>query len=144
MNLSTKGRYAIRAMLDLALQSGEGYTLLKGISKRQEISHPYLEQLFTRLKTARLVRTARGPNGGFMLARSPSEITIREILQTMEGSTAPVECVDDVTVCSRAHSCVCRKVWVEMKEAIDKVLEATSLQDLAKRQKQDEVEIYEA
>ena len=139
MNISTKGRYAVRAMLDLALQSGDGLTLIKDISKRQGISVLYLEQLLTRLKAAGLVRSTRGPKGGFRLTRLPSQIRISDILQTMEGSTAPVACVDNAMLCSRADSCVTRKVWAEMKQAMDEVLESTTLQDLVKREERNEV-----
>jgi len=139
MNISTKGRYAVRAMLDLALQSGDGPTMIKDISKRQGISVLYLEQLLTRLKAAGLVRSTRGPKGGFRLTRLPSQIRIGDILQTMEGSMAPVACVDNAMLCSRADSCVTRKVWAEMKQAMDKVLESTTLQDLVKRGERNEV-----
>lgn len=139
MNISTKGRYAVRAMLDLALQSGDGPTMIKDISKRQGISVLYLEQLFTRLKAAGLVGSTRGPKGGFRLTRLPSQIRIGDILQTMEGSMAPVACVDNAMLCSRADSCVTRKVWAEMKQAMDKVLESTTLQDLVKRGERNEV-----
>ncbi|MDY7018853.1 MAG: Rrf2 family transcriptional regulator [Chloroflexota bacterium] len=130
MKLSTKGRYAIRAMLDLALRSGDSPTLVKDIAERQGISILYLEQLFTRLNNAGLVRSIRGPKGGFVLTKSPSQTRISDILQIMEGSTAPVECVNNAMICSRASSCVTRKVWMEMKKAIDGVLESTTLQDL--------------
>ena len=139
MNISTKGRYAVRAMLDLALQSRDGPTLLKDISKRQGISDLYLEQLFIRLRTAGLVRSTRGPKGGFRLTKLPSQIRVSDILQVMEGSMAPVECVDNAMLCSRANSCVTRKIWVEMKKAMDEVLESTTLQDLVKQEKRDEV-----
>jgi len=130
MKLSTKGRYAIRAMFDLALQPREGPTLLKDISKRQGISNMYLEQLFTRLQASGMVRSIRGSRGGFLLIKSPSEISLLDILQTMEGSTALVECVDNAALCPRANSCVTRKAWVKTKEAMDEVLESTTLQDL--------------
>ena len=136
MKLSTKGRYAIRAMLDLALQSRDSPTLLKDISKRQGISDQYLEQLFTRLNSAGLVRSIRGPKGGFILTKPPSQTRVSDILQTMEGSTAPVECVDNAMLCSRADSCVTRKVWVEVKKAMDEVLESTTLEDLVKWEEQ--------
>lgn len=140
VKLSTRGRYAVRAMLDLALQSGDGPTLIKDISERQQISRLYLEQLFTRLKAAGLVRSVRGPRGGFMLTRPPREIRCSDIVQVMEGSTAPVECVDDARLCSRADSCVTRQVWTEVKEAIDRVLTATTLEDLVERQGRNGVE----
>ena len=138
MKLSTKGRYATRAMLDLALHSGEGPILIKAISKRQEISELYLKQLFIPLKVAGLVRAIRGARGGSILARPPSQIKLIEIIQIMEGSTAPVECVDDSGICSRSDLCITRGVWAEIKEAMDKVLESTTLQDLVERQKGEE------
>ena len=144
MKLSTKGRYGMRAMLDLALQSGTEPVLIKDISKRQEVSDLYLQQLFNRLKTAGLVRSTRGPKGGFMLTKPPSQIRLADILQAMEGSTAPVECVDNATFCSRADSCVTRKVWAEIKKAMDGVLESTTLQDLVKQEERNKVEVYEA
>ena len=144
MKLSTKGRYGMRAMLDLALQSGTEPVLIKDISKRQEVSDLYLQQLFNRLKTAGLVRSTRGPKGGFMLTKPPSQISLADILQAMEGSTAPVECVDNATFCSRADSCVTRKVWAEIKKAMDGVLESTTLQDLVKQEERNKVEVYEA
>ncbi len=130
MKLSTKGRYAVRAMLDLALQYGNGATLVRDISGRQEISDLYLEQLFNRLKTAELVRSSRGPRGGFTLNRPPEEIRIIDIVRVMEGSTAPVECVDDASICSRSGSCPTRGIWMELKKATDQVLSSTTLRDL--------------
>ena len=134
MKLSTKGRYATRAMLDLALHSGEGPILIKDIARRQEISELYLKQLFIPLKTAALVRAIRGAHGGFTLARPPSQIKLIEIVQSVEGSTAPVECVDDAGICRRSDLCVTRGVWAEVKKAMDKVLESTTLQDMVERQ----------
>jgi Rrf2 family cysteine metabolism transcriptional repressor len=117
-------------MLDLALQSGDGPILIKDISDRQGISCLYLEQLFTRLKAAGLVRSIRGPNGGFKLTRPPGEIRCSDIMHAMEGSTALVDCVDNEMLCPRADSCVTRRVWVEIKRAIDGVLSNTTLEDL--------------
>ena len=138
MRLSTKGRYATRAMLDLAIHSGEGPVLIRDISKRQTISRQYLEQLFIPLRAAGLVRATRGARGGFTLAKLPSQIKLSEIIQVMEGPSSPVECVDDTRICSRSDLCVTREIWAKMKEAIDKVLEFTTLQDLVERQKENE------
>jgi len=138
VKLSTKGQYATRAMLDLAHHFGEGPILVKDISRREEISERYLEQLLTPLKLAGLVRSIRGAHGGFTLAKPPSEISLIEIIHIMEGSTAPVECVDDAQVCSRSDFCVTRAVWAEMKKATDTVLESVTLQDLLQRQKETE------
>ena len=94
-----------------------------------------MEQILITLKVAGLVRATRGAHGGFTLTRPPSQIKLSEIIQIMEGSTSPVECVDDATICSRADSCVTREIWAEMKIATNKVLESTTFQDLIKRQK---------
>ena len=138
MKLSTKGRYGTRLMLDLAIHYGQGRILLKDIARRHNISERYLEQLLIPLKAAGLVRGIRGAHGGFMLARAPSEIKLLEIVQVMEGSTAPVECVDDARVCNLSDRCVTRGVWVKMKKAIDGVLESTTLEDLKTENKKTE------
>ena len=130
MKLSTKGRYASRAMLDLAIHFGEGPIMVKDIARRHHLSERYLEQLLLPLKAAGLVRGIRGAHGGFMLTRAPSEIKMLEILQIMEGSTAPVECVDNARVCTLSDKCVTRGVWVKLKKAIDGVLESITLEDL--------------
>jgi len=138
MRLSTKARYGTRAMLDLAINSGEGPVLVREIARRQGFSARYLEQLLLFLKIAGLVRATRGARGGFSLAKPPSEIKLSEIIQIMEGSMAPVECVDNAGVCSRADLCVTREIWGEMKQAMDRILESTTLQDLVERQKRKE------
>jgi len=135
MKFSTKGRYAIRAMLDMAQYGTNGPVLVKDIARRQEISERYLEQLLTPLRVAGLVRGTRGARGGFVLTKLPPEIRLIDIIRVMEGSTAPVECVDDANICPRSNFCVTRGVWREVKEAIDGVLSSTTLQDLIDRQK---------
>ena len=139
MKLSTGGRYGLRAILDLSLHAGEGPVLVRDISQRQDISGLYLAQLLSRLKTAGLVRSVRGPNGGFMLTKPSSHIRVIEIMKAMEGSSAPVECVEDAAVCSRAGVCPARTVWLEIKKAIDQVLESTTLHDLAGQGERDQV-----
>jgi len=134
VKLSTKGRYATRAMIDLAAHSGEGLVLIKDISMRTNVTERYLEQLFIPLRAAGLVRATRGIRGGFALAKDPSIIKLSEIIQVMEGSVAPTECVDDASVCPRASSCVTRSVWIEMKEAMCGILEGTTLEDMVQRQ----------
>jgi Rrf2 family protein len=136
MKLSTRARYGTRALLDLALHSGEGAVLLKDIARRQEVSLPYLEHVITPLRTAGLVKTIRGARGGLLLVKPPSEIKLSEVVQLLEGSIAPVDCVNDPNVCHRAASCVTRDIWIEMTEAMSQVLDSTTLQDLVERQKQ--------
>lgn len=135
MKLSTRGRYATRALLDLALHHDEEPVLLKDIAHRQEISLPYLEHLITPLIAVGIVRSTRGAKGGISLARSPEEIRLDEIIQLLEGTIVPVECVTNPEVCSRAESCVTRDVWSELKRAINGVLGSITLQDLVERQK---------
>lgn len=117
-------------MLDLAGHSEGGLVLLRDVSQRTEISEGYLVQLLMPLRAAGLVRTARGAHGGFALGRHPSEITISDIITVVEGSTAPAECVDDATICSRSRLCRTRDVWAKLKEATDGVLGSITLQDL--------------
>ena len=135
MKLSTKGRYVTRAMLDLALHYGEGPILLKDIARRQQVSARYLEHLIITLKTAGLVTSARGARGGFALAKPPSEIRLSEIIQTVEGSIALVECVDDPEVCSRSDLCAARDIWTGIRRATGGILESTTLEDLSQQQR---------
>ena len=138
MRLSTKGRYGARAMLDLALNFGKEPVLLRDIATRQEVSEKYLEHSMSSLRNAGLVRSIRGARGGYVLAKPPSEIRLSKIMEVLEGSMAPVECVDDPEVCHRADLCVTRDIWVKMKEAIDNILESTTLENLAERYKEKE------
>jgi len=134
MKISTRGRYATRAMLDLALNYGKTPVLLKDISARQGISLRYLEQIISPLVAAKIVVSTRGPRGGVMLARPPKKIKLSEVIQVLEGPIAPVECVENPGACTRAPSCVARDVWMELAKAMRGVLESTSLQDLVERQ----------
>jgi len=138
MKLSTKGRYATRALLDLALHEGEAPVLLKDIAQRQQISLPYLEHLITPLIAGGIVWSTRGARGGVSLARPPEQVKLSEVIQLLEGSIAPVECVNNPGVCSRSELCVTRDIWCELKKAMNGVLESTTLQDLVERQKRKE------
>ncbi len=145
MKLSTRGRYGLRALLDLAVHQGEGMVSLKDIARRQEVSLPYLEHLITPLVAAGLVKTTRGARGGVLLLRPPAAIKLIEVVEALEGSIAPVDCVNNPGLCHRSASCVTRDIWIEMKEAMSRVLDSTTLQDLAERQRlkgQTEVETY--
>ncbi len=135
MKLSTKARYGMRAMLDLALHRDRVPISLKDIAERQQISLAYLEQIIAPLVAAGLIRSLRGPKGGIWLDRSADQVTLKEIFQTLEGSLAPVECVENPQFCSRADLCVTREVWDRIKEAMASVLESTTLQDLVDLQK---------
>jgi Rrf2 family protein len=122
------------AMLDLALHYGEGLILVKDIARRQHISERYLEHLLISLKAAGVVRSARGTRGGFILAKPPSQTKLSEIIAALEGSMAPSECVDNPEAYPRTALCVIHDVWVEVKAAINNILESTTLQDLVERQ----------
>ncbi|SHE50187.1 transcriptional regulator, BadM/Rrf2 family [Caldanaerobius fijiensis DSM 17918] len=132
MRLSTKGQYGVRAMLELALNYGEGPIALKTIAEKQDISEHYLEQLIAILKKAGLVKSTRGAQGGYTLAMAPSEITVGDILRALEGPLAPVECVIDgeEVECQRADFCVSRLVWQKIKDSLNKVVDSITLQDM--------------
>jgi Rrf2 family protein len=131
MKLSTRGRYATRALLELALNEPGKTATLKDIAQRQNISLRYLEHLITPLIAAGIVRTTRGPKGGITLARAPADIKLSEVIQLLEGSIAPVDCVDNPGLCDRANSCASRDIWCQVKDAVSSVLDSVSLQNLA-------------
>ena len=135
MKLSTRGRYATRALLDLALHRDEEPVLLKDIARRQQISLSYLEHRVAPHIAGGIVRSTRGAKGGISLARPPEKIRLNEVIQLLEGSIDPSECITNPGVCSRSESCVARDVWSELKRAINGVLQSVTLQDLVERQK---------
>ncbi len=136
MKLSTKGRYSVRFMIDLALHYGEGPVLLKDIAERQEISDKYLWQLIPPLKNVGLVTSFRGAHGGYTLAKSPEEISLKDIVTTVEGPLHLVDCVDDPSMCNRADTCVSRDLWDEVAHKISDVLESYTLDTLARKQRE--------
>jgi len=138
MKLSTRGQYGTRALLELSIRYGEGPVPLKDIARSQQISLQYLAHLITPLVTAGIMRSTPGARGGVWLARSPQEIKLSEVIGLLEGSIAPVECVNDPKYCSRSELCVTRDIWGELKKVMDGVLESTTLQDLVERQKRKE------
>lgn len=133
MKLSTRTRYGTRALLELALRNGEGPMFLKDIARQQQISLAYLEQLIAPLIAGGLIRSTKGPKGGVSLARSPEEIKLSEVTRLLEGSVAPVECINHPEVCSRSEFCVTRDVWSQLKEVMEGVLESTTLKDLVEK-----------
>jgi Rrf2 family cysteine metabolism transcriptional repressor len=139
VRLSSRGRYSVRAMMELALHFGHGLLQVKDISASQQISERYLEQLFVRLRRAGLVKSTRGAGGGFMLARPPAEIRLSEVIRAVEGSVAPARCIDEPELCPHIGECVTRLVWGEMARAISQVLEARTLQDLVEQHREKEV-----
>lgn len=133
MRLSTKGRYALRLMLDVALQDPAVPVSLRDVSQRQDISVKYLEQLTPSLTRAGLLRSIRGAGGGYRLTRSPEDYTVGEILRAAEGDLLPVECAGSGGCCERASRCVTVEIWREISNAIDSVVDHRTLADLVKR-----------
>lgn len=130
MKLSSRSRYGFRAILELAVAYGDGPIQIKKISEKQDISNKYLEQLIAMLKASGLVRSVRGPRGGYSLAKPPSQIRLDEIFTTLEGPLVAVECLEHPDFCARCTDCVTRRVWSEMQEALLGVLREKTLQDL--------------
>ncbi len=135
MKLSTRTRYAVRAIIELAQHGNNTPLQLKIIAQRQDISVKYLEQLMAILRSAGFVRSIRGSKGGYVLARAPNQIKLNEVLHRLEGTVATVECVENEDYCSRSADCASRYLWVQVEQAIEKVLEAITLQDLVDKAK---------
>jgi len=136
MKLSTRGRYGLKAMYQLALHYGEGPVPLNSIAKKQGLSENYLEQLFAALRKEGLLYSVRGAQGGYMLAKHPQHITVGHILRTLEGNLAPVDCVvDDTKICDKEDECATRFVYAQINESINNVIDSISLQDMIDNQK---------
>ena len=134
MKISTKGRYALRLLLDLAVYDTGEPVSLKDIARRQDISEKYLEQIISILNKAGYVRSVRGANGGYILRKKPEEVTVGMILRLTEGSLAPVACVTDEGECEREQDCVTIYVWRRLNEAINEVVDGITLADLVAMQ----------
>ncbi len=143
MKLSTRTRYGIRAVLELAENYGTGPLKLKIIAQRQEISVKYLEQLMTVLRSAGFVRSIRGSKGGYLLAKAPEKIKISDVFHCLEGPVVTVDCVENKNYCTRTNDCVARQVWVEVQRAIMGVLQSITLQNLVDRAKNNKVSDYQ-
>ena len=133
MKLSTRTRYGIRAIFELALNYGKGPVKLKRIAEKQDISVKYLEQLIAILKTGGFVRSIRGSKGGYILAKKPSEIKLSDCVRCLEGQLAAVECVENDDYCQRSDNCIVKQVWVKVTEAVENILQSITLQDLVDR-----------
>lgn len=137
MKISTKGRYALRLMLDLAVYNTGEPVCLKDVARRQEISEKYLEQIISMLNKAGFVRSIRGAQGGYMLTRDPSEYTVGSILRLTEGDLAPVSCVGvENTACDRKDSCVTARIWKMIGDAVNGVVDHITLADMVGWQEQ--------
>ena len=130
MRLSTRGRYGTRLMVDLAQRYAHGPVPLAEIAKRQDLSAKYLEQLIILLKGAGLIRSVRGRSGGYMLARKPEKISVGEIVETLEGKLAVVDCVLEPDLCYRSLECPTRHIWLGMTDVLKKQLFSLSLMDI--------------
>ncbi len=133
MRLSTRSRYGTRLMLELALNYNKGNVLLKDVAREEDISEKYLSHLVIPLKANGLISSSRGAHGGYKLAKSPSRITIKDIVQTLEGNLSPVECIKNPSVCRRVTGCVTRDVWEMLDEKISDTLSSITLKDLIKQ-----------
>lgn len=133
MKVSTKGRYALRLMADLAAHNTGEWVRLKEISERQAISVKYLEQIIPLLTRAKLVKSSRGNSGGYRLTRSPQEYTAGEILRATEGDLSPIACLEDTpNQCPRSQNCVILSFWAGMKKIINEYADGVTLAELAK------------
>ena len=134
MKISTKGRYALRMMLDLAEHQGDGYISLRDISQRQEISKNYLEQIMLSMNKTNFLQTARGFQGGYRLALLPNQYTVGDILRSTEGNIAPVACVEPgAAKCNRTETCLTQNVWRGLEQVVANYLDSITLQDILDR-----------
>ncbi len=135
MKFSTRGRYGVQIMVDLAQHATEGPISLKSVADRQKLSEHYLEQLVPELRKAGLVKSIRGSQGGYILAKSPEDIIIGDVIRILEGPIAPVDCTnesDGLSCCEKTDFCVTREVWVKVRDSINDVVDSISLADLLK------------
>ncbi len=132
MKLSTRGRYGLKAMFQLALHYGEGPIPLKNIADKQELSENYLEQLVSQLRKEGLLESVRGSQGGYMLAKPPQEITVGDVLRVLEGNLALTDCVldNDLYKCDREDECVAKLVWLKISNSINEVTDTITLNDM--------------
>jgi Rrf2 family transcriptional regulator, cysteine metabolism repressor len=130
MKMSTRGRYGLRAMLDLARHFGERAVMMSDVASREDLSRKYLHALLTSLRSAGLVRSVRGAGGGFVLTRHPAEIRLNEVVNALEGQLSIVPCVADQRRCKKSGECSTRRVWQQLSTAVDSMLNSITLQDL--------------
>jgi Rrf2 family transcriptional regulator, cysteine metabolism repressor len=131
MKLSTRSRYGVRALLELAIDYKKGPLQIKTIAEREKISNKYLEQLISILKTAGLVLSVRGPKGGYTLAKPPEEIKLKDVFLILEGPVTTFDCLVDKDYCTRCGDCLTKNIWLKMQAAINEVLGSITLKDMA-------------
>ncbi len=132
MRLSTRGHYGLKAMFDLAQHYGTEPIPLKTVAERQNISENYLEQLIATLRKTGLVKSVRGSQGGYILARDPEKITVGDIIRVMEGPIAPVDCVSEIepAECDQSDYCITRSVWARVRDSLAELMDSISLADM--------------
>ncbi|UCE17115.1 MAG: Rrf2 family transcriptional regulator [Gemmatimonadota bacterium] len=138
MRLTTKGRYGLRAMFEIAKEYGKGPIAIRTISERQHLSVHYLEQLLSKLRRSGLIQSVRGPGGGYVLAKKPSEISVGDIVRILEGPIALAKCIDESLMkeaCEHVDDCVVRLMWKRISNKIEDVLNSITLADLSREMK---------
>jgi Rrf2 family protein len=144
MKLSTRTRYGVRLMLELAMKSNKGQIFLKDIAREEAISEKYLSLIIIPLRGAGLVSSTRGAHGGYTLAKPPSEITIKDIVDVLEGDTCLVDCIKNPSACQRSSRCASRDLWIKLSDRISQTLGSTTLEDLVRmsRDKGENAQMY--
>ena len=142
MKLSTRTRYGIRAILELAEYYGKGPLQLRIIAHDQGVSVKYLEQLMAMLKSAGIVRSVRGSKGGYVLAKSPAKIKVSDCFECLEGTVITTECVESDSYCERKNNCMARQLWADVQNAVMGVLESMTLQTIVDRSKKNKAIHY--
>jgi Rrf2 family transcriptional regulator, cysteine metabolism repressor len=132
MKISSRSRYGIRLLYELALNYGKGLVYLKDISANQEISEKYLGQIIIPLRAAGFVSSSRGAHGGYSLSRPPAKINLLDVVNTLEGSNCIVECIKDPTVCNRTEKCPTRGIWEKLDRTICDYLRSVTIEDILK------------
>lgn len=133
MKMSTKGRYGLRVMVELAAQHGQGTVLAENIAENQNISENYIHLLVKQLKEAGLIHATRGRNGGYAISRDPEKITVLDVINAMEGKISVVECTSNTAFCNRNVTCVTREVWVSVNQAVEKALQSITIAQLVSK-----------
>ena len=137
-----KGDYGVRALVELAHRYGDGQVQSASIASAQSIPEPYLDQLLTSLRRAGFIRSVRGPQGGHALIRDPHDLKLSEVIAALEGSLAPIGCLDDPQGCPKTSSCCLRPVWQEVEQATMRILDGITIADLAERERSNSAARY--
>jgi Rrf2 family protein len=143
MKLSTRTRYGVRAVIELAANDSKKPVQLKIIAQRQDISVKYLEQLMNALRSGGVVHSIRGARGGYILAKPPNQIKLGDVFNCLEGNVITTECVEDEDYCRRAADCAARLLWIQVEDAIKNVLDSVTVQDLIDRAKDKKTSDYQ-